>query len=180
MLLCDATIGRIMRTQNRMKPQKNTNSKKEEFNTQLNRGEHVSTIYIGNLSFNKREGEIKKLFQKFGKVTYVKSVLDSKTKKNKGIAFVQMVSKLGAETAIEELNGKEVDGRTLKVSMAIDNEKPFYLDPSQKPIKALKTKKSTNSNSENPPIKSSKKTRKKKRTGLDSLFDYLGSSARKS
>ena len=90
--------------------------------TSLQRGKGITTIYVGNLSYRKREGEVKKMFQKFGKVLYVKNVVDPKNGHNRGFSFVQMPSKENALNAIDHLNGKLVDDRTLKVSIANERE----------------------------------------------------------
>ena len=88
----------------------------------------VTTIYVGNLKYQKDEKEIKEMFSEFGKVAYVRLVLDSKTQKTKGIAFVQMPNKSAALKAINHFNGKEMDGRTLKVSVAQErNEEKLRL-----------------------------------------------------
>ena len=76
------------------------------------------TIYIGNMSYKRNENSILKLFKEFGYVQSVSVVTDSKTKKSKGIAFVKMKKADEALLAIKTLDGKVVDGRTLKVSEA--------------------------------------------------------------
>lgn len=83
---------------------------------------NAATIYIGNLKFDKTEYQIKEIFEKYGQVKYVKVVTDNKTGKSKGIAFIQMPNKLEAKKAIKELNGKVIDGRTVKVSVAVERE----------------------------------------------------------
>jgi RNA recognition motif-containing protein len=75
------------------------------------------------MMFSKDEFEIKRLFAKYGKVTYVRLVRDTKTLRSKGFAFVQMPNALDAKRAIEKLNGMILDDRTLKVSVAADNGK---------------------------------------------------------
>ena len=153
-----------------MKNTKNTKSTKHLKNVKnegdvLQKDKNLMTIYIGNLSYKKREGEIKKLFQNFGKVTYVKIVLDPKTEKSKGIAFVQMPNEKDALKAIDQLNGKIVDERTLKVSIAIESEEP------QK-VKPIKTRKRDSEETiENTTKK--KGPKRKKIKGLDVLFDYI-------
>ena len=61
------------------------------------------------------------MFEKFGVVNYVKLVKDSSTQLSKGIAFVQMLNRKHAKQAISILNDSELDGRTLKVSIAVEN-----------------------------------------------------------
>lgn len=81
------------------------------------------TIYIGNLNYRKDEESIKKMFSPFGKVKDVYILVDAKTKLKKGIAFVRMYKNDEAQKAINYLNGREIDGRTLKVSKAIESKK---------------------------------------------------------
>ena len=89
-----------------------------------------TTIYIGNLSYRKKERDLEYIFRKFGKVSYVRLILDTVKHTSKGIAFIQMPNKSEAEKAILGLNGKQMDGRTLKVSIAKENsDRPFYAGP---------------------------------------------------
>lgn len=123
------------------------------------------TIYIGNLRYKRDEEGIQKLFEKYGKVEYVDLVKDPKTKLSKGIAFVRMPVRKQALYAIDKLNGREIDGRTLKVSVALDRF--------ETPIKtgAKVAKRPTEDQDQN-----KKKTIKKRREkGLKVLFNYLNS-----
>lgn len=127
------------------------------------------TIYIGNMAYSKNEGKIKKLFNKFGKVLSVNLILDKKTNKSKGIAFVQMTNPIAADEAIKSLDGKEVDGRTLKVSIAQERE-----EFKQKNINAV-AKASRVIREEMTYEKTKPKVKRtKKGAGLNELFDYLG------
>ncbi len=76
-------------------------------------------VYIGNLNYNIKEKDLVGIFGKFGKVGNVKLVIDLKTKKSKGIAFVEMFDADDMAKAIMSLNGKQIDGRVAKVSEAI-------------------------------------------------------------
>lgn len=80
-----------------------------------------ATVYIGNLNYKKDEVGVRDLFRKFGKVRRVKLMRDEKTQLKKGFGFVQMPNKEDAAKAIKSLNGKQLDGRTLKVSVANNN-----------------------------------------------------------
>ncbi|MFT6630909.1 MAG: RNA recognition motif-containing protein [Bacteriovoracaceae bacterium] len=88
----------------------------------FNKDISVTTIYVGNLSYEIDEIDIKDIFSEFGVVTYVKIVKDSETFESKGIAFVQMPVKKQAELALKELNGAEIDERVIKVSIAVEND----------------------------------------------------------
>lgn len=75
-------------------------------------------IYVGNLSFDATEGELKELFAPFGQVTEVRLIMDKFSGKSKGFGFIEMPSKEEAEKAIEGLNGKDIKGRTMAVNEA--------------------------------------------------------------
>ena len=75
-------------------------------------------IYIGNMSFDTTEEQLREAFQAFGEVTSAKVIMDRDSNRPKGFAFVEMSSKDDAMSAISGLNGKELDGRELKVNEA--------------------------------------------------------------
>ncbi|MBD66331.1 MAG: hypothetical protein CME62_14060 [Halobacteriovoraceae bacterium] len=91
-------------------------------------------IYVGNMTYDMAEGDINKLFTKYGKVGKIQVIRDPETNKSKGIAFLQMYNREHALTAIDKLNGSEVNGRTLKVSIAQEREK-LQKKPKQKVVK---------------------------------------------
>lgn len=75
-------------------------------------------IYIANLHFSVTEPEIQQLFELYGEVLSVNLILDKSSKKSKGYAFVELKHEEDGLKSIEELNEKEVRGRTIKVSQA--------------------------------------------------------------
>ena len=75
-------------------------------------------IYIGNLSYNVSEDELGKAFRSFGQVETVKIIRDKYSRQSKGFGFVEMPSAEEARLAITDLNGKQLNGRTLKVNEA--------------------------------------------------------------
>ena len=75
-------------------------------------------IYVGNLSFNTTNQDLTELFSASGTVESANVIEDRDTGRSRGFAFVEMASKAEAEAAIAALNGKEVDGRELKVNEA--------------------------------------------------------------
>jgi RNA recognition motif-containing protein len=76
-------------------------------------------LYVGNLSFNTTESALRAAFERGGrKVSEVKIVTDRATGQPRGFAFVEMSSPAEAQAAIAELNGQDLDGRTLKVNEA--------------------------------------------------------------
>ena len=79
-------------------------------------------LYVGNLSFQTREDDLRALFEEFGDVTSVKIITDRATGKSKGFAFVEMSNQEDGMNAIRGLNDKEVGGRNLKVNEARERE----------------------------------------------------------
>jgi RNA recognition motif. (a.k.a. RRM, RBD, or RNP domain) len=82
--------------------------------------EHASTmtkIYVGNLPFSANEGEIRELFGQHGAVETVSLIMDRETGRPRGFGFVEM-SREDATRAIQNLNGKELGGRALRVNEA--------------------------------------------------------------
>ena len=75
-------------------------------------------IYVGNLSYDTTEDELKKDFSAFGEVVSVSVVTDRYSGRSKGFAFVEMTNKAEADAAITGLNGKAVKERTLVVNEA--------------------------------------------------------------
>ncbi|MEJ2495372.1 MAG: RNA-binding protein [Ignavibacteriaceae bacterium] len=75
-------------------------------------------IYVGNLSHETTEENLKEAFEVFGEVNTVKVIKDNYTGRSKGFGFVEMPAKAEAQSAIEGLNGKDLKGRTLKVGEA--------------------------------------------------------------
>ncbi|MFC1498075.1 RNA recognition motif domain-containing protein [Verrucomicrobiota bacterium] len=75
-------------------------------------------LYVGNLSFDTMENEINDLFAQVGNVASCSLITDKFTGKSRGFAFVEMSSEDEAKKAIDEMNGKELDGRALTVNEA--------------------------------------------------------------
>ena len=75
-------------------------------------------IYVGNLSFNTSEEQLRQAFEAFGEVSTINIITDKYSGEPRGFAFVEMPTKNEAIAAISGLNGQELDGRTLKVNEA--------------------------------------------------------------
>ena len=75
-------------------------------------------IYIGNLSFNVTEDELKGIFTEFGEVSSVKIITDGYSGRSKGFGFVEMPNQPEAEAAIKELNGSSLKERNIVVNQA--------------------------------------------------------------
>jgi cold-inducible RNA-binding protein len=75
-------------------------------------------IYVGNLSYEVTEDDLKQAFGAFGQVESVKIITDKYSGQSKGFGFVEMPAKAEGQSAIDGLNGKELKGRTLNVNEA--------------------------------------------------------------
>jgi len=75
-------------------------------------------IYVGNLSYETTEEDLKKAFEIYGAVESVRIIKDNYSGRSKGFGFVEMPTKSEAQSAIEGLNGKDLKGRSLNVSEA--------------------------------------------------------------
>ena len=75
-------------------------------------------IYIGNMSFDTTEDELRQAFEGFGEVSDVNIIKDRDTGRPKGFAFVEMPNQDEGQAAISDMNGKEFGGRTLNVDEA--------------------------------------------------------------
>ena len=79
-------------------------------------------LFVGNLSFETSELELQDLFATCGPVTEVNIITDKFTQKPRGFAFVTMATPEGAQAAIQQLSGKNVNGRDLTVNEARPRE----------------------------------------------------------
>ena len=75
-------------------------------------------MYVSNLSFHTKDEDLKKLFDQFGAVSSAKVISDRETGQSRGFGFVEMGSDEEAKEAIKGLNGKEIEGRAMSVSVA--------------------------------------------------------------
>src|SRR3972149_5244572 len=75
-------------------------------------------IYVGNLSYDTTEDDLRMAFERFGQVTSATLIKDKYTGKSRGFGFVEMPSDEEAQAAIQGLNGTELTGRTLTVNEA--------------------------------------------------------------
>lgn len=79
-------------------------------------------LYVGNLSYHTTESQLRDLFGDVGEVESVAVVTDRDTGRPRGFAFVEMASNEGAQEAIRQLDGKNVDDREIRVSEARPRE----------------------------------------------------------
>ena len=78
----------------------------------------MKNIFVGNLSFNTNEDELRQLFEAYGQVDRVSIMTDRDTGRSRGFGFVEMASNEDGEKAITALNGSQVGGRTINVNEA--------------------------------------------------------------
>ena len=78
----------------------------------------MNKIYVGQLTYNTSEQQVKETFGKFGAIKTVHLVMDKATGRSRGFGFVEFENKESADSAIKAMNGKEFDGRSLVVNLA--------------------------------------------------------------
>ena len=76
-------------------------------------------MYVGNLSYNVKEGDLRQVMEEYGTVDSVKIVTDRMTRRSKGFGFIEMPVDDEAKHAISELNGAEYAGRPMVVKEAL-------------------------------------------------------------
>jgi len=79
-------------------------------------------IYVGNLAYGISSSDLQQMFEPYGTVQSAQVIMDRDTGRSKGFGFVEMDSDAEAQAAIDGLNGKESDGRTLTVNEARPRE----------------------------------------------------------
>ena len=78
----------------------------------------MKNIFVGNLSFQTTEADLRTAFEAFGAVSRVSVMTDRDTGRSRGFGFVEMPDDQQGEDAIAALNGNEIDGRVLNVNVA--------------------------------------------------------------
>lgn len=75
-------------------------------------------IFIAGLSYNISDSDLGELFAEYGEVSSAKVITDRETGRSKGYGFVELADEAAGNKAIEELNGAEIDGKAISVSVA--------------------------------------------------------------
>lgn len=78
----------------------------------------MTNIYVGNLSFNASDDDLREAFEQYGEVASVNIIMDRETGRSRGFAFVEMADANNAKDAIENVDGTEIAGRSVKVNEA--------------------------------------------------------------
>ena len=78
----------------------------------------MTNIYVGNLSYDATENDIRDAFAQHGEVSSVSVIMDRETGRPRGFAFVEMPKSEEAQNAIQQLNETEIAGRAVKVNEA--------------------------------------------------------------
>ncbi len=81
-----------------------------------------SKLYVGNLSYNVTEEQLRELFSHAGTIKEIAMIMDRDTQRPKGFGFVEMTTQVEAQKAIELFNEHELDGRRLMVNFARPKE----------------------------------------------------------
>lgn len=80
-------------------------------------------MYISNLGFHTSDADLRKLFEQFGQVASAKVITDRDTGRSRGFGFVEMNSQTEATQAMNQLNGKDIEGRSISVTVARERER---------------------------------------------------------
>lgn len=79
-------------------------------------------IYVGNLSYDTRDNDLENAFSAFGSVSSARVIIDRDTNRSKGFGFVEMDNQAEGQSAIQGLDGTDLQGRTIKVNEARPRE----------------------------------------------------------
>tara|TARA_B100002052_G_scaffold198802_1_gene181419 strand:+ start:8644 stop:8919 length:276 start_codon:yes stop_codon:yes gene_type:complete len=82
----------------------------------------VTNIYVGNLSWSSTDDDLRSAFEAFGEVTSAKVIMDRETGRSRGFGFVEMPNDNEAREAIDGMNQKDLQGRSLRVNEARERE----------------------------------------------------------
>lgn len=80
-------------------------------------------LYVGNLSYKLSESQLEELFRQFGGVKRAKIIKDQATGQSKGFGFVEMESNDAGQQAMQQMNGKDIEGRKIIVNEARPQQK---------------------------------------------------------
>lgn len=109
-------LGQHLPREKPVRPRKNS---RDNSNERRHRGDNGNIeLYIGNLSYDVTEKEVKKLFREYGDVASVRLINNKFNGKSKGYGFIEMTVRSEAEMAIRKMNNKDIMGRRIIVNEA--------------------------------------------------------------
>jgi RNA recognition motif-containing protein len=79
-------------------------------------------MFVSNLSFHTTDEDLRDLFKEFGEVSSAKVITDRETGRSRGFGFVEMPEEAAAKQAMQGIEGKEIEGRAVSVSVAKEKE----------------------------------------------------------
>ena len=79
---------------------------------------HLTKLYVGNLPYSYNDDTLRSLFASYGNVLSASIIMDRQSGRSKGFGFVEIEDDNAAQQAITEMNGKDIDGRAIVVSVA--------------------------------------------------------------
>src|SRR5580700_8737035 len=79
-------------------------------------------MFVSNLSFHTTDEDLRNLFKEFGEVSSAKVITDRETGRSRGFGFVEMPDEAASKQAMQGMEGKEIEGRMLSVSVAKEKE----------------------------------------------------------
>jgi len=82
----------------------------------------MKNLFVGNMTFQTTEADLRTLFEPFGQVARVHIAIDRETRRSRGFGFVEMPNDAEAEQAMQALDGKDFGGRVIKVNEARPRE----------------------------------------------------------
>ena len=82
----------------------------------------ATKLFVGKLSFDTTNDTLQALFAQYGKVVSAQIIMDRDTNRSKGFGFVEMEDQAAAQAAIDALDGKEFEGRSIAVTVAKPRE----------------------------------------------------------
>lgn len=91
-----------------------------------------NTIYVSNLSYKRDRNGLRSLFSAFGQIKNIKIIVEPETSQSRGMAFIEMAGDKEAKAAIDGMNLKQIDGRTLKVKFATPLKGPAFAPKGEK------------------------------------------------
>lgn len=80
-------------------------------------------LFVGSLSWNTDDNQLNEAFARFGKVVSAKVITDRESGRSRGFGFVEFENRDDAESAMQAMDGQEIDGRTIKVDLAKERER---------------------------------------------------------